>query len=146
MFSLESPHRGDSNEYTQYTIFNIKRKITLEYHKSVPMGFFQGTQARVQNSHVKRAISVRATEVLLYMHSKSVYFSLPLSIVYVVLSHPDVWHTTADNKMTLVTLHVYRKSWNDAQSVCVSQGGILFREDSTEKKIVLAEYLSMIQG
>ena len=26
MFSLESPHRGDSNEYTQYTIFNIKKK------------------------------------------------------------------------------------------------------------------------
>ena len=25
MFSLESPHRGDSNEYTQYTIFHIKR-------------------------------------------------------------------------------------------------------------------------
>ena len=23
VFSLESPHRGDSNEYTQYTIFNI---------------------------------------------------------------------------------------------------------------------------
>ena len=22
MFSLESPHRGDSNEYTQHTIFN----------------------------------------------------------------------------------------------------------------------------
>ena len=29
VFSLESPHRGDSNEYTQYTIFNIKRKIDL---------------------------------------------------------------------------------------------------------------------
>ena len=26
MFSLESPHRGDSNDYTQYTIFNIERK------------------------------------------------------------------------------------------------------------------------
>ena len=26
VFSLESPHRGDSNEYTQYTIFNIKQK------------------------------------------------------------------------------------------------------------------------
>ena len=26
MFSLESPHRGDSNEHTQYTIFSIKRK------------------------------------------------------------------------------------------------------------------------
>ena len=24
MFSLELPHRGNSNEYTQYTIFNIK--------------------------------------------------------------------------------------------------------------------------
>ena len=26
MFSLESPHRGDSNEYRQYTVFNIKKK------------------------------------------------------------------------------------------------------------------------
>ena len=26
VFSLESPHRGDSNESIQYTIFNIKRK------------------------------------------------------------------------------------------------------------------------
>ena len=26
MFSLESPHQGDSNEYTQHTIFNIKRR------------------------------------------------------------------------------------------------------------------------
>ena len=40
MFSLESPHRGDSNEYTQYTIFNIKRKIDLNYLKSAAMGFF----------------------------------------------------------------------------------------------------------
>ena len=40
MFSLESPDRGDSNEYTQYTIFMIKKKITLDYPKSAPMGFF----------------------------------------------------------------------------------------------------------
>ena len=40
VFSLESPHRGDSNEYTQYTIFNIKKKITLNYSKSAAMGFF----------------------------------------------------------------------------------------------------------
>ena len=26
VFSLESPHRGDSNEYTQYTILNMKKK------------------------------------------------------------------------------------------------------------------------
>ena len=39
-FSLESPHRGDSNEYTQFTIFNIKKKITLNYSKSAVMKFF----------------------------------------------------------------------------------------------------------
>ena len=27
VFSLESPQQGDSNEYTQYTIFDIKKKI-----------------------------------------------------------------------------------------------------------------------
>ena len=26
MFSLESPHQGDSNEYKQYTIFNIQKE------------------------------------------------------------------------------------------------------------------------
>ena len=29
-----------SNKYTQYTIFNIKDKITLNYDKSAVMGFF----------------------------------------------------------------------------------------------------------
>ena len=67
MFSLESPHRGDFNEYTQYTIFNIKTKITLNYPKSAAIGFFRGTQKRVQNSRGKRAIWVRAIEVVLYM-------------------------------------------------------------------------------
>ena len=38
MFSLELPHRGDSNEHTQYTIFITK--ITLDYPKSVAMDFF----------------------------------------------------------------------------------------------------------
>ena len=65
VFSLESPHRGDSNEYTQYTIFNIERKIAQNYSKSAAVGFFQGTHERVQNSGGKRAIIVRATEVLL---------------------------------------------------------------------------------
>ena len=40
VFSLESPHRGDSNEYTQYTILNIEKKNTLYYPKSAAMGFF----------------------------------------------------------------------------------------------------------
>ena len=40
VFSLESPHRGDSNEYTQYTIFGKEKKITLNYLKFADMGFF----------------------------------------------------------------------------------------------------------
>ena len=41
VFSLESPHRGDSTEYTQYTctIFNMNRNKTLNYPKSAAMGF-----------------------------------------------------------------------------------------------------------
>ena len=42
VFSLESPHSGDSNEYTQYTVFNIKKKSTLNYPKSAAKGFFPG--------------------------------------------------------------------------------------------------------
>ena len=40
MYSLESPHRGDSKEYTQYTIFNIKKTITLNQPKAAVMGGF----------------------------------------------------------------------------------------------------------
>ena len=50
MFSLD--------EYTQYTIFNIKKKITLNYPKSAAMGFFLETEEAVRNSGGKRAISV----------------------------------------------------------------------------------------
>ena len=57
LFSLESPRRGDTIEYTQYTIFNIK---ICSY------GFlFQGTQERDRNSRGKQTITVLATEVLL---------------------------------------------------------------------------------
>ena len=67
MFSLESPHRGDSNEYTQYTTFNIKKKIALNYPKSAVMEFFEWTQERIRNSRCKRASSIPATEGLVYL-------------------------------------------------------------------------------
>ena len=41
VFSLESSHRGDSNECTQYTIFNMNKKNTLNCPKSAAMGFFR---------------------------------------------------------------------------------------------------------
>ena len=68
VFSLESPHRGDSNEYTQYTIFNVKKENRPNLSLICSYGIlFLGTQERVRNSCGKRAISVRATEVLLYI-------------------------------------------------------------------------------
>ena len=47
VLSLELPHQGDSNEYTQYFSFNRKNKIALNYPISAAMGFFRGTHKRV---------------------------------------------------------------------------------------------------
>ena len=71
MFPLESPHQGDSNEYTQYTIFEQnkkkkkKKKITLNYPKSAAMFFFffffffhKGLVNEFETAMVKQAISV----------------------------------------------------------------------------------------
>ena len=67
MLSLESPHRGDSNKYTQHNIVNIKKNITQNHPKSAAIGFFPRDSRRVRNSRGKRAISVRDTEALLYL-------------------------------------------------------------------------------
>ena len=40
MFSLESPHRGESNGYTQYTSSHYKKENHLNYPKSAGMIFF----------------------------------------------------------------------------------------------------------
>ena len=46
--------------------FQYEKKIPLNYPKSAAKGFFLGTQERVRHSRGKRAIGVRAIEVLLY--------------------------------------------------------------------------------
>ena len=52
--------------HTIYYFYDKIEKITADYSKSAVMGFFfLGTQERVRNSRGKRAISVRATEVLI---------------------------------------------------------------------------------
>ena len=68
MFSLESPHRGDSNEYTQYTIFNIKRKIDLNYLKSAATGFFsEGLKHVFEIAVVKEQSVFEPLKVYLYL-------------------------------------------------------------------------------
>ena len=66
MFSLESPHRGDSKEYIRYTIFNMKKNIYLS--SQIPTGFFLGTQERVRKSGGKRVTRVRTSEGLVYFN------------------------------------------------------------------------------
>ena len=63
VFSLESPHRGDSNEITRYTIFNIRKKISLSYPKSATIGKGLNLE-RIRNSRGKQAINVQVTEGL----------------------------------------------------------------------------------
>ena len=40
VFSLESPHRGDSNEYTQHTIFKMNKKKHPELSQNCTSGIF----------------------------------------------------------------------------------------------------------
>ena len=75
MFSLESLHRGDSNEYTQHVVINTKKRITLNYptyYNVCTYGIFSlGTQERDRNNRGKRAMGVRTIEVLLYLEGKT---------------------------------------------------------------------------
>ena len=54
VFLLESHHRGDSNEYTKFTIFNIKKKkkIILNYSESAAVGFSKGLKNEFETAVV----------------------------------------------------------------------------------------------
>ena len=52
VFSLESPHRSDPNENTKYTIFKIKKKITLNYLKSAAIDFSKGLKNEFETAVV----------------------------------------------------------------------------------------------
>ena len=67
VISVESPSGGDSNVHTQHIHFQYKTppEIISKTKVSAAMGFLLRTSKRVRNSHDKRAIGDRATEVLL---------------------------------------------------------------------------------
>ena len=52
MYSLESPYRGDSTEYTQYTIFNIKK----ENHPKLPSIYSYGSFSKGLKNKFKIAV------------------------------------------------------------------------------------------
>ena len=54
VFALESPNRGDCNEYTQYTIFQYKQENHTNLSKICSYVILsQGTQERIRNCIVK---------------------------------------------------------------------------------------------
>ena len=62
------------------------------------MGVFQGTQERVRNSHGKRAISVRAIEVLLYISIPSSITKKTIKIKICFTVTPWIHYTLAQPK------------------------------------------------
>ena len=84
MFSLESPHRGDSNEYTQYTISQYEKEEHSKLFQSAALGFFPRDPRMSSNSRGKRPISVRATESLLYLY-ESMGGAVAISLASVLL-------------------------------------------------------------
>ena len=76
MFSLESPHRGDSNEYIQSASINIQKKITLNYPKSAAVGFFSKELKKEFETAMVNEASVFETLKFYCMHPVNAQISL----------------------------------------------------------------------
>ena len=70
VLSLESPHRGNSNEYTIYH-FQYKKISSPKFYQIGSVELVPSDSKSSSKQHGKRAISVRVTEVLLYIFFNS---------------------------------------------------------------------------
>ena len=104
VFSLESPHRGDSNEYVQYTIFNIKKENHPKLSQICSyVFFFQRSQEQVRNSRGKRTSSVRATKLFYFRTGNSYDFrctNLDFYDIFANYSQLSVSHSPYSFKTT----------------------------------------------
>ena len=92
VFLLEWPHRGNSNEYTQYTIFSIKKKLILNYPKSAATGFSKGLKnelvtAVVNESSVFEPLKLYCTCTVPEKSAKGVpnYFILQIAVYHLLV-------------------------------------------------------------
>ena len=77
VFSLESPHRGHSNDNTQHTIYNIIKENHPKLSQISAMRFLQGTKERDQNSLVNEPSVFEPLKFYctsLQMHRQQTYF------------------------------------------------------------------------
>ena len=71
VFSLESPHQGDSNKYAQHTIVNLKKKITPNYPKSAATDFSKGLKNEFETAVVNEPSVFEPLKVYCIMRSKT---------------------------------------------------------------------------
>ena len=73
----------------------LKKKIILNYPKSAAIcSNFQGAQERERNSRGKRAISVRAIEVLLYIDICTIKEKVDVSLMSSSLKRRHIYKTS----------------------------------------------------
>ena len=102
VYSLESPHRGDSNECTAY-ICKIKEEILPKLSVYRIWRKALRTQERIRFIHGKRAIGVRAIEVPLYYEQwgNFHFFLLLIQADPFQILQPLTLRRTQDNLSTL---------------------------------------------
>ena len=105
MLSLESPRRGDSNEYTQYTILIQKKKNTLNYPKSAAMRFCsKGLKKEFETA------AVNEPSVFEPLKFYCIWTDLVPARAVVPLSRLETNVTRAETTTTACTLYTARKS------------------------------------
>ena len=90
VFLLEWSHRGNSNEYTQYIIFNIKQKTSLTNSKSTAIGFSKGGKNEFETATVNKLSVFEPLKVYcnfyyfsLWTHNTAMYlYYLALNCLY----------------------------------------------------------------
>ena len=102
MFSLESPHRGDSNEFTQYTILNINKKKHPKLFQICSYGLFsKGLETEFETAVVNElsvyeplkfyCTTVSSTYRLVIVSIHIVYLMLKTGSVHIQQDNLDVF-------------------------------------------------------
>ena len=91
MFSLELPHRGDSSEYTQHAIINIKRKSHLIIPNiivSAEMGFFSmGLKNEFETAVVNKPSVFEPLKFCIFHNVHDYLFPWPIKSYQLAVTH-----------------------------------------------------------